>query len=108
MAAGTLRKINFYDNPHFPEAEDELRREFERTDPIRYAHVWLGEPDDAGAERKVLPYALLRACVDAWDLRPVRGAFGTGGFDVADTGADSNVLAVRFGPELSYVERWKG
>ena len=103
-----VRKINYYDNPHFPEAEEELRRQWETNNPLTYAHEWLGEPDDAGSERKVLPYGLLWQCVEAWELRPVRGAFGTGGFDVADTGADSNTLALRFGPELASIHKWQG
>ena len=103
-----VRKINFHDNPHFPEAEDELRREWEKNNPLTYAHEWLGEPDDAGSERKVLPYMLLSQCVEAWDRRPVRGVWGTGGFDVADTGADYNALALRVGPEWFHMERWHG
>ena len=58
--------------------------------------------------RKVLPMYLLRQCVAAWDRKPVRGAFGTGGFDVADTGADANALALRVGPELYHIEKWRG
>ena len=56
----------------------------------------------------MLPMYLLRQCVAAWDRRPVRGAFGTGGFDVADTGADANALALRVGPELYHIEKWRG
>ena len=103
-----VRRVNFKDNPWFPEGEEELRREWEKNNPLTYAHEWLGEPDDGGSERKVLPYYLLQMCVDAWDKRPVRGAFGTSGFDVADTGADSNAWAGRFGPELFHIETWHG
>ena len=79
-----------------------------KNNPLTYAHEWLGEPDDAGSERKVLPYMLLSQCVEAWDRRPVRGVWGTGGFDVADTGADYNALALRVGPEWFHMERWHG
>ena len=103
-----VKKINYADNRHFPEAEEELRQEWEKNQPLTYAHEWLGEPDDVGSERKVLPYMLLHRCVGAWDKRPARGAFGTAGFDVADTGADWNALACRVGPELFHIERWKG
>ena len=103
-----VKKVNFYDNPWFPEGEEELRREWKANNPLTYPHEWLGEPDDAGSEQKVLPYMLLEKCVDAWNLRPERGVFGTAGFDVADTGADYNALALRFGPELFYAERWHG
>ena len=103
-----VRKVNYKDNPHFPEGENEVRLEWEKNDQLTYAHEWLGEPDDASAERKVMPYMLLETCVDAWDLRPVRGVFGTAGFDVADTGADANAWLGRFGPELFLVEAWHG
>ena len=69
-------------------------------EPLRYNHIWEGGLDELSEARKVLPMYLLRQCVAAWDRRPVRGAFGTGGFDVADTGADANALALRVGPEL--------
>ena len=65
-----VKKINWYDNPWFPKVEDELRREFERTDPLRYAHIWEGMPDDASAARKILPYHMLRKCVQLWERRP--------------------------------------
>ena len=103
-----VRRVNYRDNPHFPEAEEELRREWEKNNPLTYAHEWLGEPDDASAEKKVLSYHLLRMCVDAWDRRPERGTWGTGGLDVADTGADYNALVNRVGPELFYLDRWHG
>ena len=75
-----VKKINWYDNPWFPKVEDELRREFERTDPLRYAHIWEGMPDDASAARKILPYHMLRKCVQLWERRPTtRGAFSTAG-----------------------------
>ena len=51
----------------------------------------------------MLSYHLLRMCVDAWERRPERGTWGTGGFDVADTGADYNALVNRVGPELFYL-----
>ena len=103
-----VKKVNYTDNPHMPAAEEELRQEYERLNPLQYPHVWLGEPDDAGAEKKVLPYVLLQKCVNAWDRKPTRGVFRTGGFDVADTGEDYNALILRSGPELFYAERWHG
>ena len=102
------KRINFNDNNYFtPELEEE-RLLMQRTEPERYAHIWLGEYDDASAKRKVLPYALLERCVEAWDRRPVRGAFAAGGLDVADTGVDKNALAIRCGPELFHITTWRG
>ena len=103
------RRVNFTDNRHFtPELEEE-RLLMQRTDPERYDHIWLGEYDDVSAKRKVLPFALLERCVEAWHThRPPRGAFAAAGLDVADTGADKNALAIRAGPELFHVSTWRG
>ena len=103
------RRVNFNDNRYFtPELEEE-RLLMQRTEPERYDHIWLGEYDDASAKRKVLPYALLDKCVEAWHKhRPARGAFAAAGLDVADTGVDKNALAIRAGPELFHLETWRG
>lgn len=37
-------RINWRDNPWFPEVLDRERREFERRDPDNYGNVWEGEP----------------------------------------------------------------
>ena len=103
-----IKKVTWRDNEHFTARNNRDRLQDKEENSLRYDHVWEGEPDDASAARKVLPYGILRSCVDAWDLRPTRGAFGTSGFDVADTGADANALAQRFGPELFAVDTWHG
>ena len=59
-----VRKVNYYDNPWFPEGEEMLRQEWETFDPNTYAHVWLGEPDDNDAGRQILPHVVLRECVE--------------------------------------------
>ncbi len=102
------RKVNWSQNAFFPEKSNRDRRRDKVSDPERYAHIWEGEYDDVSAKRKVLPFALLRTCVDAWDKRPTRGAFIDGGLDVADTGTDKNALCVRCGPELFRFETWRG
>ena len=88
---------------------EESRRKYKRDWPERYPHEYLGEPDDRSDKPKVLPRALLNMCVEAWPMRPhPRGAFSTGGLDVADMGIDENVLCLRSGPELYQMERWRG
>lgn len=39
-----VMRINWRDNPWFPEVLDRERREFERRDPDNYGNVWEGEP----------------------------------------------------------------
>ncbi len=103
-----VRKVNWDANPWFPRELDLERRLCEQTEPHRYLHIWEGEPDDTSDRQKVMTYEMLRICVEAWDKRPTRGAFTMAGLDVADTGSDNNAFAVRSGPELFYVDTWKG
>ena len=100
-----VKKVNYYDNPWFPE-ELEIERRAALNNP-RYAHIWEGEPDDEGEERLLLPYSLLQLCVD--NYRPVSANRNTchSGFDVADTGADSSAYAFRKGPCLENVHIWR-
>ena len=61
-----VRKVNYMDNPHFPEAEEELRAEWEKNNPLTYPHEWLGEPDDVGGgTQSIAVYAAtkMRGCV---------------------------------------------
>lgn len=84
-------KVNYIDNPWLTDELDLERQLFKKTHPERYPHVWLGEPDDAGGNPAVLPYALLERCVEAWGkTKPhaVTGRYHTG-HDVADTGINA-------------------
>jgi phage terminase large subunit len=38
-----IKKLNFSDNPWFPETLNKQRLHMQRTDPEAYAHIWLGE-----------------------------------------------------------------
>ena len=101
-----IRKVNYQDNPWFPAELEGERRFDEQDNPERYPHIWLGEPDDVSAARKVLPYAMLAKCRDAWDRRPKEDGVPHAGLDVADTGADKNALAIRRMCSLLSVDRW--
>lgn len=107
--AALVLRINYDRNEFFPGSLEMERRNCEINEPERYAHIWLGEPDDGGDVRHVLPYSLLKICVDAWDRRG-RGEEGAvfAGLDVADTGADKNALVGRKGSCIFHVETWGG
>ena len=62
-------KINWRDNQFFTTKNERDRVEAKESNPDRYPHIWEGEPDDVSDKRKVLPYALLQRCVDAWHLQ---------------------------------------
>ena len=104
-----IKQVNWRDNAYFTDRNDRDRLRDKKINPSRYPHIWEGQPDDVAAEQKVLPYALLQICVDAWEKRPQpRGAFGAAGFDVADTGDDRNCELNRWGPEVDFAELWHG
>lgn len=41
-----VKKVNFYDNPFFPDILEEERQNTLLLEPERYDHIWLGEPDE--------------------------------------------------------------
>jgi len=98
-----VRRVNYDDNKFFPAELEAERLACLRDEPERYAHVWLGEPDDEGAERQVLPYAMLQKCVTN---RKSPGGRLHAGLDVADSGADKNALVIRRGPMIEEVMSW--
>lgn len=104
-------KVNYYDNRFFPAELEEERLICLADEPDRYPHIWLGEPDDEGEARKLLPYSLLNHALDAWDRKAERCVAQQGqvfiGLDVADTGAARNALVVRRGGVVASVERWQ-
>ena len=107
-----VRHVNFNDNPWFPPAEEQLRLEWERSDPQSYAHHWLGVPDDGDGRRQVLPYDLLSACVEAYRkgmAPPYADAPVTDmGLDIAEGGRDKCAQVIRVGPRVEFVDEWPG
>ena len=109
--AAYVRKINFMDNPWFPPGLEEERVLDKKNQPERYAHIWLGEPDDEGLGNNVLPYALMEMCVEAWSKRPrnpagaIEGSYYVG-LDVADGGQDRNCMVTRKGPCITDYVTW--
>ena len=107
-----VRKVNYKDNPWFPEAEEELRREWELNDPQTYPHVWLGEPADADADKQVLAYDVLLACVEAWKkgLAPKQAdaPVTDSGLDMAEGGKDKCAQVIRRGPVVEFLDVWPG
>lgn len=99
----------YRDNPWFTEEADLERQANQKESPGEYEHTWEGEPADEGSGRKVLPYPMLVACREAYELhaREFTGGRLEVGLDIADTGDNFNVLAARRGPILEHVEQWR-
>ena len=108
-----IQKVNWNDNPWFPDEADVERRADEKENPDMYLHIWNGEPDDEGQTRRVLPYAMVVECVEAYKRNPglMQNLIGKvrvdGGLDVADTGDNYNALVLRAGPVIIHAEKWR-
>ena len=102
--------VNYTHNPFLPESSRRQAEAMKKSNPIRYRHIWLGEPDDGGGDDKILAYDVLMACVRAYKLghAPSRedAPICEGGLDIADAGDNLNALVVRRGPTIEHVEIW--
>jgi len=98
---------NWPDNPWFPPALDDERRELEDVDPALAAHVYGGQPRQDATDLVLAP-AKLRACVLPEPLTPGHGHTIEAGFDVAFGGADRCALVIRRGADVLLAEHWPG
>ena len=105
-----IQFVTYKDNPFFTEENERSRMLDEEADPVTYRNTWLGEPDDEGQTNKIIPYAVARACVEAWTRwAPANNYVPTGridaGQDIADAQAgDWNALVGRRGPLIMHAE----
>lgn len=103
-----IAKVNWRDNPWFPAETNEERLYDMRTNPDMYAHIWEGEPDDQGGEKKVLPFYLLEKCIEAyrqgkWSGQGIKEI----GLDIADSGENFNALVGKRGACIVHAEKWR-
>lgn len=101
------KKINYTDNPRFPQElidDMELMRE---NDPDLFEHVYLGEPV-ANSDLAIIPPKWFNAAID---LHKYLNIEPTGdkviGFDVADEGKDFNAQANVHGWIVTGLDEWK-
>ena len=104
--------VNYNDNPWFPPGLERERTAFLNEEPDRYAHVYLGLPDDGDADKQVLTYAMLESCVKAWKagLAPSRddAPLCDVGLDIAEGGKNKCAEVVRVGPVVDFIDMWPG
>lgn len=102
-----IKRINYTDNPRFPQ---ELRDDMElmkATDFEAYRHIYGGEPvsNDSLA---VIKSEHVQSAIDAHiKLGIVASGRREGGFDVADDGPDANALIFRQGIIALHAEEWR-
>ena len=119
-----ILKVNYSDNPWFPDTLEEERLYSEQTDPNGYKHTWEGEPDDSTAVSKVITYNDLMKCMATFDedyiyvqdpndnrkmhmFKQNKRWKRHAGLDVSDSGSDSNALIIRKGPMIERVFTWR-
>ena len=104
--------VNWMDNPWWHESALEGERlAFLRDEPDRYAHVYMGQPDDTDGAHHVLTYGMVEACRRAYveGLAPGAGAYqAIAGLDIAEGGANKCCLVIRTGPVVHYLDVWPG
>ena len=102
-----VKKINYTENPRFPQ---ELRDDMElmrANDYETYRHIYGGEPV-AHSDLSVIQPAWISAAIDAHiKLGIVPSGRKEGGFDVADDGPDANAVIFRQGIVATYAEEWR-
>ena len=102
-----VQHVNYNMNPWFPDELEQERLRCLEMEPGRYSHIWLGDLDDAGEERHVLPFGMLEKCVGAHEKVGYKPSGRIqAGLDVADTGVDNNALVLRRGPLIMSVDTW--
>lgn len=110
-------KVNYTDNPFFPQELADDAALMKASDPELYRHVYLGEPV-AGNALAIIKPAWIEAALDAHKHIPdfPMGGGKIGGFDisggvegdvVAPKSNDPNALAWRYGCVLSGLEEWQ-
>jgi phage terminase large subunit len=110
-------KVNYTDNPFFPQELADDAELMKASDPELYRHVYLGEPV-AGNALAIIKPAWVEASVDAHlaiaDFPMSGGKIGgmdvSGGVEgdvVAPKGNDPNALAWRYGSVLAGLEEWQ-
>lgn len=99
-------KMNYYDNPHFPETLRLEMEECKAKDEDLHRHIWLGEPV-GDSENAFIKPSWIHSAVDA-HIKLNFKASGSKiiGFDVADEGSDDNCIIVRHGSIVYHCETW--
>ena len=102
-----IRHINYTENPFLSDTAKAKADRLKEADREAYEHIYLGQPlsnDDAA----VIKFSWVEAAIDAHkklgvDLCGARAV----GYDVADSGDDSNACAIFDGAICEQIDDWK-
>ncbi len=99
-----VRKINYNENPFLSQTMIDEIESFK--DDEDFAHVYLGEPKD-DSNNSIIKLKWLLECVDAFEKLGIsKREVNRVGFDVADSGDDTNAIAVLEKGEIVSLEEW--
>lgn len=102
-----IQHINYLDNPFLSSTAKQKAARLKETDPEAYEHIYLGIPlsnDDAS----VIKYSWIEAAVNAHEKLDMElGGARAVGYDVADSGADSNACAIFDGAICTSIDEWR-
>jgi len=102
-----VRRVNFNENPFFPEPLAKHAEEMRIHDFDTYKHVYLGEPV-FNSDLAVIRPEWISASVDSHIKLGIEASGRKeGGFDVSDDGPDANALIFRQGIVATYAEEWR-
>ncbi|MCK3654236.1 terminase [Pasteurellaceae bacterium Macca] len=103
-----LLKVNYDQNPYFPETLRLEMEECKERDYELYRHIWLGEPV-ADSDQAVIKPLWIETAVNAHlKLNFTASGRKVVGFDVADEGADANANCLAHGSIVLDCISWKG
>lgn len=100
-------KVNWDDNPWFPDVLRQEKDDLKAADEELYRHVWEGEPVADTALSIIKPMWIAAARDAHLKLKIPTSGGRIGGFDVADEGADYNAFIGRQGVVTQYIEEWR-
>lgn len=101
------KKINYTDNPRFPQELVDDMELMKEADPDLFQHVYLGEPV-ANSDLSIIPPKWFAATIDLHRYLNIEPSGSKRiGFDVADEGADFNAEALLHGWVVTNLREWK-
>lgn len=99
-------KVNYTDNPYFPQTLREEMEQMKKMDYELYRHVWLGEPV-ADSEHAIIKPVWVESAIDAHKRLDFKtSGFAQVGYDVADEGEDASAMFARRGSVAVTTELW--
>jgi phage terminase large subunit len=101
-----IKKINYTENPRFPQELIDDMEIMKETDYQLYRHVYLGEPV-ANSDLAIIPAHWAEAAIDIHKYLGINpsGSKRTG-FDVADEGVDKNATCHGYGMVIQSLKEW--